>query len=152
MFDLFKKKKKIKVFFLCQYVQGCNKIADVVYYMINDFSFDVKVLAIPDDISKFPENKEFDFWYSKFGDIVVNAIDSGKWFDLENESPDYVFIQRPYDNYLPVEYQIETVKKYTKLCYIPYAFELMNLRNVVMPEFFVFFMTFSNRIVLSMKN
>lgn len=135
----FKKKKsrKIKVYFLCQYMQGYNKIFDVIECMKNNELFDAKVLAIPDNIDLFPKNNEYEFWYSKFGTIVVNSIVNNQWFDLKKEKPDYVFVQRPYDNYLPHEFQIETLKQYTKLCYIPYCFELADLRNVILPEFFV---------------
>ncbi len=135
----FKKKKsrKIKVYFLCQYMQGYNKIFDVIECMKNNELFDVKVLAIPDNINLFPKNNEYEFWYSKFGTIVVNSIENNEWFDLKKEKPDYVFVQRPYDNYVPYEFQIEVLKQYTKLCYIPYAFELINLRDVAMPDYFV---------------
>ena len=137
MFNFIKKKRKIKVFFLCQYKQGYNKIVDVIEKMKNDNSIDVKVLAIPDDITKFPRNDDFDFWYSKFGNITVNAIENNKWKKKKNEKPDYIFIQRPYDNYLPNEYQVPTLKEYSKICYIPYAFELISFRDVAMPDFFV---------------
>lgn len=137
MFSFKKKKKKIKVYFICQYIQGCNKIYDVIMAMKNDLRFEVKALAVPDNIKDFPNNNDYNFWFSKFGDITINAVDGNKWFDLKNEKPDYIFIQRPYDNYLPDVYQINCLKKYSKICYIPYAFEIMDLRSVTMPDFFV---------------
>ncbi len=137
MFKFKKNNKKINVIFLCQYKQGYNKFVDVVKRMQNDIMFNVKVLAIPEDINKFPRNEDYIFWCSKFGDITINAIANNKWYDLKKEKPDYIFIQRPYDNYLPQEYHISSLKQYSKICYIPYAFELMNLRNVAMPDFFV---------------
>lgn len=137
MFRLKNRNRKIKVYFICQYVQGCNKIYDVVSAMKADNVFDVRVLAVPDDINKFPKNNEYDFWYSKFGNITINAVDGNKWFDLKSKKPDYVFVQRPYDNYVPMEYRVDTIKNYSKLCYIPYGYELINLRNVAMPDFFV---------------
>lgn len=132
-----KKKKQIKIYFICQYIQGYNKICDVIEKMKSDSKIDVKVIAFPNDIYMFPKNNEYDFWYSKFGDITINSVEGDKWFNLEKEKPDYVFIQRPYDNYLPSEYSVENIKKYTKICYIPYGFELINLRDVAMPDFFV---------------
>lgn len=83
MFNFRKKKQRIKVFFLCQYIQGYNKISDVVECMKNDTIFDVYVLAIPTNIKLFPKNNEYEFWHSKFGDIVVNSINNNKWFDLK---------------------------------------------------------------------
>ena len=137
MFKIRKKDKKINVYFLCQYKQGYNKFIDVVKGMQNDTKFNVKVLAIPENIKNFPTNEDYNFWYSKFGSITINAIINNKWYDLKKEKPDCVFIQRPYENYLPQEYHITSLKQYSKICYIPYAFELINLRNIAMPDFFV---------------
>lgn len=137
MLNFICKKRKIKVYFICQYIQGCNKIFDVIMAMRNDKIFDVKVLAVPEDIKKFPENRDFEFWYSKFGDITVNSIKNNAWFDLKKEKPNYVFVQRPYDNYLPIEYHVKTIMNFTKICYIPYAFELIDLRDVMTPRNFV---------------
>ena len=137
MLKFIKKRKKIKVYFMCQYKQGYNKIVDVIEKMNIDSSFDVKVLAIPDDITKFPKNNDFEFWYSKFGKITVNAVQNNKWFDLKKEKPDYIFVQRPYDNYLPKEYHVSSLRNFSKICYIPYAFELMDFRNIAMPDSFI---------------
>lgn len=137
MFKLICNKRKIKVYFICQYIQGYNKIFDVVMAMKIDKSININVLVVPEDIKDFSKNNNFDFWYSKFGDITVNAVKDNEWFDLKKEKPDYVFIQRPYDNYLPSEYHVQTMKNYTKICYIPYAYELIDLRSVALPEFFV---------------
>lgn len=31
------------------------------------------------------------------------------------------FMKDPYSSYLPMEYKISTVSKYTKTCYLPYG-------------------------------
>ena len=121
------KKKKIIVFFIAQYKAGADKFESVVKEMERDNSFDVKVLAIPEDINKLDKNKDFDYWNNKFGDITINALEDGKWFDLKKEKPNYVFIQRPYDGLVPVEYRKTTLKEYTKVCYIPYGFSLADI-------------------------
>lgn len=132
---MFKFKKKIKVYFIAQYRAGLDKFASVVDEMKQDNSFDVKVLAVPNDISDLTENKDFDFWKKRFGDITVNAlIDKDTWFDLKKEKPDYVFIQRPYDNLVPNVYSKTVISNYTKICYIPYAFSLANLFDIMMPQ------------------
>lgn len=105
--------------------------------MASDILFDVKVLAIPDNIETFPEKDDYVFWHSKFGNITINSIIDNEWYNLKRDKPDYIFIQRPYDNYLPQEYHVTSLKQYSKICYIPYAFELINLRSVAMPDFFV---------------
>ena len=67
-------KRKIKVYYICQYIQGYGKICDVIEAMKKDEKIDIKVLALPDDIQKYPNNPEFSFWKDKFGDIVIDAV------------------------------------------------------------------------------
>lgn len=132
-----RKKKKIKVYFICQYIQGYAKVCDVVESMKKDSDIDLNILAVPDDIKKYPKNEELNFWIDKFGDSVINAITEKGWFDLEKEKPDYVFIQRPYNNYLPYQYSTDVLTRYTKLCYIPYGYSLVDLHNVCLPQSFI---------------
>lgn len=126
---------KIRIFFLCQYIQGWNKIEGVYREMEKDERFEVFLLAIPYDINEFPENKEYAFWKNQ-GSNVINAVVDGKWFDLKSQNPDYVFVQRPYDAYVPLEYRVTTLFQYTRLCYIPYAYLLCNIRHVSSPPQF----------------
>ena len=119
--------KKIKVYFIAQYQAGIDKFYSVVKEMQKDPKFDVKVLAVPNDIKDLSRNKEYDYWYNKFGDITIDSIQDGKWYNLKKQKPDYVFIQRPYDIYVPNEYKKETMFEYTKICYIPYGFPLANI-------------------------
>lgn len=132
-----KRRKKIKVYYICQYIQGCSKISDVINSMINDDEIDIHILAFPMEIDKFPKNEEFSFWKDKFGDYSINAVSNNKWFDLKKENPDYVFVQRPYDIYLPEEYSCKELAKYTKLCYIPYGFSLVKLQKIALQKEFL---------------
>lgn len=129
------KTKKIKVYFIAQYKAGLDKFESVVKEMQKDDSFDVKVLAVPDDINDLEKNKDYEYWYSKFGDITIDSIKNGKWFDLKKEKPDYVFIQRPYDGLVPPEYRKTTLREYTKVSYIPYGFSMVGIFDISMkPE------------------
>ena len=130
-------KKKIKVYFIAQWKQGYIKFIDVVNQMKADENIDVRVLAFPEKISAFPNNEDFYFWYDLFGYVTINSISDGKWFDLEKEKPEYVFIQRPYNNYLPEQFATHVLCNYTKLCYIPYAYTLSDLRSVGLPDDFL---------------
>ena len=134
MIKLFKN-KKIKVFFIAQYKAGSDKFESVVKEMEKDDSFDIKVLAVPNDINNLEENIEYDFWKEKFGNITINAIENNTWFDLKKEKPDYVFIQRPYDGLVPPEYRKTTLREYTKVVYIPYGYSLVGIFDISMkPE------------------
>lgn len=131
-------KRKINVYFICQWKQGYVKFYDVVKEMIKNDNIDVKLIAFPENIKEYPKNKNLKFWQGIFGtEIVINSITDTGWFDLKKEKPDYVFVQRPYNNYLPAEYATNVLSQYTKLCYIPYAYLLSDLRSVVLPKEFL---------------
>lgn len=137
MLKKIKKNKKIKVFFICQWKQGYIKFYDVVKCMIENEKIDVKLIAFPENIKEYPKNRELKFWQDIFGkDIVVNSVTDIGWFDLKKEKPDYVFVQRPYNNYLPEEYATNVISQYTKECYIPYGYGLVDIRDItISPEF-----------------
>ncbi|MBR2678362.1 MAG: CDP-glycerol glycerophosphotransferase family protein [Bacilli bacterium] len=123
-------KRKIKVFFIAQYKAGIDKFESVVREMQKDDKFDVKVLAVPDNINDLFNSKDYEFWYNKFGNITIDSYEGNKWFDLKKLKPDYVFIQRPYDMYVPYEYKKTTLITYTKVCYIPYGYALANIFDI----------------------
>lgn len=138
MISLFKRKNKIKVFFICQWRQGYIKFYDVVKSMASDDKFDVNLLVVPENIEEYPKNKDLKYWEEVFEGInVINSITDKGWYSLKNEKPNYVFVQRPYNNYLPIEYATHEMCKYTKLCYIPYGYLLGDLRNVTVPGDFL---------------
>ena len=137
-FDMFKFRKKVKVYFIAQYKAGLDKFASVVDEMKSDKKLNVKVLVFPENINNVQSNDDFAFWKKRFGNIAIDALlENNKWFDLKKKSPDYVFIQRPYDHYLPCEYSTDELKKYTKLCYIPYGYSLADLHDVILPKSFL---------------
>ena len=127
-------KKKIKVFFIAQYKAGSDKFESVVKEMQKDDIFDVKVLAIPNDINNLRKNEDFDYWNNIFNGITIDAIENNSWFDLKKEKPDYVFIQRPYDGLVPIEYRKTTLREYTKVCYIPYGFSMVSIFDISMKQ------------------
>lgn len=129
MIKLFKN-KKIKIYFIAQYKAGSDKFYSVVKEMEKDESIDVKVLAVPNDITDLTCNKDYEYWKNLFGDITINSIENNNWYNLEKDKPDYVFIQRPYDMYVPDEYKKETMIKYTRICYIPYGFSLVDIFDI----------------------
>lgn len=55
---------------------------------------------------------------------AINAYEDGKWFDIRTLSPDYVFYTRPYASEYYRAYKPQNVKKYAKLCYIPYGYTI----------------------------
>lgn len=128
------KEKKIKIVFICQvpalwnglktiyeYAQG---IADIETYII---ALPEKVIGVNYDLSKeeYGYNYSFDFCKKKY-ENVINGYDPDEkeFFDMQKLNPTYVFLQRPYDVYMPKLYKSYTIKNYARICYVPYGYDL----------------------------
>lgn len=122
---------KINIVFLYQMPELWNKIESVCKEFINDKKFNVTILAIPkadinntgveSGIDKYLDNEALEAsknFNCKVIDARVNKIE---WYDLKSLNPDYIFYQRPYDQYLPDIYASYNTIKYTKACYVPYG-------------------------------
>lgn len=125
----YEKKEKIVVVFLCQYGPVWNKLKSVYEKMQNDERFENVLLAIPEDINNI-DMKIYDYFHKIYGDKVINAYDDGKWIDLKNLNPDYVFYQRPYDQYLPASYRSNVVAGYAKVCHVAYGYQVTSTTEV----------------------
>lgn len=55
------------------------------------------------------------------GNYILAKNEDGSWVDIRPEEFDYIFYQRPYNQYLPKHLRSLTLVKRAKLCYIPYA-------------------------------
>lgn len=120
------KQNKIKVVFFSQEPSVWNSVKSVYEYAKNNENIEVFLMAIPGNLKQLEKNEAYHFC-SKFDKNVINAWENGVWFDLRKLNPDYIFMERPYDYYLPKCYQSSTLVKYTKLCIVPYGFMLVDL-------------------------
>ena len=115
--------KKIKVVFLLQMPEIWEKQQLVYEEMCKREQIETIILTIPKyDIKTgiHEENIAYDYAL-RMGFSNVICAKKEKWFDLASIKPDYVFYQRPYEEYLPEIYRSGTVLNYAKTCYIPYA-------------------------------
>lgn len=130
------KKELIKVVFMCQLPSIWNSTMSTFAAADENRLIDTYILAIPDKLIKennnvthedYGENEAYEYC-SRFCPNTINAYNEKdrEWFDLKSFEPDYVFMQRPYDIHLPPQYRSEVLAAYTKICYIPYAYSLMN--------------------------
>jgi len=116
---------KIKVAFLCQYIPAWNKTRQLYEVLKNDSRFEVEMICIPSDISKVAlsgqVNDTWQYFVNK-GYNVKNALKKdGTWLDLKKMMPDYVFYPRPYNIYIPRQYQSRIVARYAKVCILMYG-------------------------------
>ena len=115
---------QIKVVFLGQYPSVWNKLKTVCEAMLKDDRFLVEIIAIPENLNAVTDST-YEFYHELYGDCVVNAYQSGSWYNLKESNPDYVFMQRPYDQYLPDSYASNIISSYTKVCYVNYGYQLL---------------------------
>lgn len=115
---------KIKIVFLCQlsHVWGC--LESVYEAAKQDENCEVYIVAVPNVWERDKADTEaYDFCVEKGYEVIKAYNEKTKqFFDLKTLNPDYVFIPRPYDHYLPKAYTSKEVSKYAKVCYICYGY------------------------------
>ena len=116
--------RPVRVVYLCQYTQAWNKMKSIFEMMLSDDRFNASILAVPDDIRN-TNDKIYMYFKELYGENnVINGYENSSWYKLEDIKPDYVFYQRPYDQYLPKEYQSRAVSEYAKICHLVYGYLL----------------------------
>lgn len=139
--------KRLCLVFLCQYYASWNAYMSTFQAALDDPDVDVYLIALPEKILKhgpdkkksyitheeYGENQAYEFCKAFYPD-VINGYDAenNRWFNIAALRPDYVFIQRPYQMYLPPVYRCGVVATYAKVCYIPYSYckQLWDSRSV----------------------
>lgn len=126
-----RRKGKIHVVFLVQYLPAWNKSRLVYELLCNDFRFDVSMICLPSQIQShqlvegIKSNDTLEYMKLHGYPEAIDAMQGeGKWFELQQLNPEYVFYPRPYNDYLPPEYFSKTVAEYARVCLIPYALAL----------------------------
>lgn len=122
--------RKIKVAFIIQMPEIWDKLSPVYDLMKKNEVFETILLVVPAfdfNAGKLCEHygEEKEFVNEKYPlDNIIDTIDKdGKVIDIRKYGFDYVFYQRPYDHYLPKELQSESLVRFTKVCYVPYAYQ-----------------------------
>lgn len=115
---------KITIVFMCQLTHVWSCVESIYEAALKDDQVKVYILAVPNKWEDgVVENDAYGFCKEK-GYEVISAYDEKTkvFFDLQSLEPDYVFIPRPYDVYLPQAYRSKQVSKYAKVCYVCYAY------------------------------
>ena len=148
--DKIRQNKKVNVLFVCSRPAAWGSLRTVCEAFAADERFNVKILAIPEK-EPLPGVHYRHNIYSDIGAYdhlsatapcrVINGYNriSGKWVDLADLKPDYVFFQTPYNNMRPAQYDANDVSTYARLCYLSYGTFLFagDFERVVYPmDFF----------------
>lgn len=132
------KKAKIKVVFIIYFTEAFSSFKHLYELLKQDKRFQCLLLCQPSfngeglsTSEKFTINKinySYDFLKKQYPD-AINAYKNSEWFDLESCLPDYVFYTRPYNPDYYEKYRASVVRKYAKVCYITYSYNLENRRD-----------------------
>ena len=119
-----KTNEKLKIVFLCQLGQVWGCVQSIYEAAVADDAVEPYILALPEKWDKDNCDKNAYEYMIECGYDVIDGFNekTGDFFDLKAFNPDYVFIPRPYDSYLPYEFKSETLSKYTKVCYVCYGY------------------------------
>lgn len=115
--------QKIKIVFFCQLPHLWSCIESIYVEAEKDSEIEAYVLAIPNKWEDEVDTDAYDFCVQNKHNVIMAFDESKKtFFDLKSFNPDYVFIPRPYDVYLPEQYRGEVISNYTKVCYVCYGY------------------------------
>lgn len=123
-------KSGIKIVFVIDFAESWNSVQSLYQEARLQDNVEVLVLTLPKPDFKHKlsgENKAQQLMDAK-GIPAIPAWneEEQEWFDLEKYEPTYVFYSRPYNGQYPQPYLSTTVCKYAKVCYIPYAYNMMD--------------------------
>lgn len=128
----------INVLFVCQYLPSWDKNKSLYYKMNCDPSFDPYILCIPSNISGNKNDTYSLLSQQGYTKLINPLLENGTYMKLSKIKYDYIFYDRPYNNYLPTQYKTMNAAKYGKVCLHPYALGLSKRLNSVL-TFYDFF-------------
>lgn len=121
--------RKIRVLFIVIDSNTWNKIKSLYIAMKLCDQIALSLVCCPD-----PHEKDTAKTYNYFVAEGYDCIDArigrgswdaisgkGKWFDIKQLQPDYIFYTEPYNSYLPKKYRSNVTSSYAKVCIVPYG-------------------------------
>lgn len=118
-------KEIINVLFIIQYIPGWNKLEPIYSRMRRDARFNPTIVCVPLNIQnhRLMDNNGNDTYryFIEHGYDVIDAYQAGKWLDLEELKPDYLFHSRPYNFFMPDAYTSSKIVKYALICNLLYG-------------------------------
>lgn len=114
----------VSVGFIVQMPQVWHVQQSIYQKMCSDSRFDTWLIIIPSyniREKRFEDNISDYFVNECVNGNMIAAIKDGVWADLDLDSFDYVFVQRPFSEYYPAHLKSWEIVLHTRLCYITYA-------------------------------
>lgn len=123
--------EKLVVVFMCQYIPAWDKLKPTYDRMCKDPRYEVILFCVPSQIEEGvytgqeKTNDTYNYYLDNGYLNIVNAMnEDGTWKNLSNYNPEYVFYCRPYNHFMPRQYNTKLVCRYSKICVILYAYIL----------------------------
>ena len=113
--------KKIRVAFYSDGGQFWSTFNEVYNMMCNDDRFETVVIAAPEMLKEEIYHYDALEFLDKNNIPYIKAYDNGKWFNPKKLKLDYVFFNRHYLLRQSKHSSFMKMRKYSKICYIPYA-------------------------------
>ena len=129
----------LKTGFIVQMPELWGTEKSVYEIMCSDSRFEPWLIIVPKfDISSGQiEDNVGDYYINECKNSkMIIARKDGKWSDIDLDSFDYIFYQRPYNYYLPEHLQSGQVTAHARVCYIPYAIEDIKNAGLFEDDFF----------------
>lgn len=129
----------VRVVFIQQNKVNWQVVKKIYEKMHNDSRFEAYIIAVPEKMDSDPE-AAYKNLVNLYGEnaVIRTGIEGEPLFDIRQLNPDYVFLPRPYDQYLPGPYQSKVISSYARICYMSYSFEMskQNEKDVFNGRFF----------------
>lgn len=119
------KKEKIKVGFLCQVPENWDKEKKIFDEMVKRDNIEPVILVVPKfDFVNWRCETDYknNYFCNLYQDAIKMVNSEGSIIDLKQLDFDYIFYQRPYDNYLPKGLESQNIVKIAKICFVPYGY------------------------------
>ena len=129
-----KKNEKMRIVFIVQRTEVFNSVRSIFEAAVASDQCEVYLLPIPRRNLQQTESQWntyptiMEFCRKLGGGKVIDTynFETQAFFDLEQISPDYIFLNVPYTDEYPVPYEIHNLVRIAKVCYVPYGYQLPN--------------------------
>lgn len=115
----------IKVGFIVQVPEIWDKEVDIFEEMNCRDNFETILLVVaPFDFKNWTCKADYkdNYFLKKYDNTLKVICSDDSVIDLEALKLDYIFYQRPYNQYLPESIRPFEVSKYSKCCFVPYGY------------------------------
>lgn len=126
--------EKMRIVFIVQRTEVFNSVRTIFEGAVANDECEVYLLPLPRCANEYKElfwdtyASVVEFCHQLHGGTVIDTYDfkTGKYYDLTQLMPDYIFLNVPYTVQYPDVYSLEKLALIAKVCYVPYGYAMPN--------------------------